>query len=73
MIYDNSDRGLYQSAYNSGYSKGKQETIDIITEKYFDAIENILHEKDLELSLNQALSIYARILNKCDEIAEQLK
>lgn len=55
--------------YNDGYNKA----IDDITEKYFDAIEEILHDKELKLELNQALTIYARIMNKCGFIAEQLK
>lgn len=51
----------------------RDEVIDGMTEKYFDAIETILHSQDLKLELNQALSIYSRIMNSCNEIAEKLK
>lgn len=54
-------------------SKAYNKAIDDATEKYFDEIEDILHDKDLKLELNQALSIYARIMNGCNKIAEQLK
>lgn len=49
--------------------------IDDVTEKYFDAIENILHEKDLCLTLSQAFSIYSRIMMSCNKIkiVEKLK
>lgn len=44
-----------------------------LTEKYFDAIANVLHDKDLGLTLNQCLAIYARIMNECNRIAEMEK
>lgn len=53
--------------------KIKAEVIDEVTEKYFDAIEDILCQKDLKLGINQALSIYGRIMNRVYEIAEQYK
>lgn len=51
----------------------RAEVIDEITEKYFDAIEDTLHQTDLKLDINQSLSIYARILNRCNGIAEEMK
>lgn len=51
----------------------RDEVVDCVTEKYFDVIETVLHDKNLGLELNQALSIYARIMNSCNEVAEQMK
>lgn len=51
----------------------RDEVIEEVTEKYFDVIEEILHERDLRIELNQALTIYARIMNGCNKIAEQME
>lgn len=51
----------------------RDEVIDHITEKYFDVIESVLHNREKEIKLNQALSIYSRIMNGCNKIAEQIK
>lgn len=59
--------------YEQGRMDEREKVIDEMTEKYFDAIETILHDQDLKLEINQALSIYARIMNSCNEIAEQMK
>lgn len=64
---------ICHAGYNKGKEAGRKDAIDGLTEKYFDAIENILHDKNLGLSLSQALSIYARIMNVCNEVAEQMK
>ena len=59
--------------YAEGYKQGKADAIEECTEKFLDELENILHQKDLKLELNQALSIYARYMNKCNDVAEQMK
>jgi hypothetical protein len=47
--------------------------IEEMTEQYFDVIESVLHNRDIALELNQALTIYARIMSECNKLAEQLK
>lgn len=51
----------------------RDEVIDCITEKYYDVIESVLHNREKEIKLKQALSIYAKIMNGCNKIAEQMK
>ena len=55
------------------YKQGRADAIDKCTETYLDVIEDVLHDKDLSITSNQALTIYARIMNRCYEKAEELK
>lgn len=56
MIYDNSDRGLYQSAYDSGYAKGRADAIEDFknlirsNKRYFltDGIAELFIDAELE-------------------------
>lgn len=54
MIYDNSDRGLYQSAYDRGYAKGRADEYfkNLIrsNKRYFltDSIAELFIDTELE-------------------------